>query len=56
MVFDTYEDFTEFLRTRTSGGDAVDVWSMEDLCMPENRLAEGKVPDEAGCVPEGGAY
>jgi hypothetical protein len=55
-VFDDFEEFLDYLKTRTSGGDSIDVWSMHDLCKPENRLADGKIPDLDGCVPHGGAY
>jgi len=55
-VFDDFDEFIEYLQTHTHGGDAIDVWSMVDLCTPENRIAEGKVPDLDGCVPRSGAY
>ena len=55
-VFDDFDEFLNYIKTSTYGGDAVDVWSMHDLCTPQNRLAEGKVPDLDGCVPSRGAY
>jgi|CXWL01.1.fsa_nt_gi hypothetical protein len=56
MIFDDFQKFQEYLRTKTSGGDAIDVWSMHEVCTPQNRVAEGKVPDLDGRVPTGGAY
>ena len=56
MIFDDFQKFQKYLRTRTSGGDAIDVWSMHDVCTPQNRVAEGKIPDLDGRVPAGGAY
>lgn len=55
-VFDDFDEFLNYIKTSTYGGDAVDVWSMHDLCTPQNRLAEGKIPDLDGCVPSRGAY
>lgn len=56
MIFDDFEDFVGDIKNKTSGGDAIDVWLMHEHCKPENRFLEGKIPDEDGCVPEGGAY
>ena len=56
MIFDDFDDLLDYLKNKTSGGDAIDLWLMHDLCKQDNRFLEGKIPDEDGCVPEGGAY
>jgi hypothetical protein len=56
MIFDDFQRFQEYLRAKTSGGDAIDVWSLHDVCTPQNRVAEGKVPDLDGHVLARGAY
>jgi hypothetical protein len=55
MAFADFCAFVEYLRTEAASGDAIDVWSMSDVCKPENRLAEGKCPDHDGRTPQGGA-
>ncbi len=55
-VFSEYDEFLNWLRQETVAGDAVDVWSWEAVCRPENQLVEGKCPDEQGRVPRRGAY
>jgi hypothetical protein len=56
IVFDEFEDFEEFLKTKPTAGDAINVWSFAALCTPQNRLASGKCPDDKGRVPRKGAY
>lgn len=56
LIFEDYAEFTEWLSTKTSVGDAIDVWNWEEVCLWEKRLAEGKCPDEQGRVPRKGAY
>lgn len=56
LVFDDYDEFIEYLNSKAKAGDAFDVWSFADVCTRDNMLAEGKMPDEQGRVPVGGAY
>jgi hypothetical protein len=43
-------------RLRAKPGDHLLIWGFGDLCKNDNRLADGKYPDEAGRTPRGGAY
>ena len=54
MAFDSFEAFETFLRTNTAHGDAIDVWPFPE--QQASRIADGKVPNERGETPEGGAY
>ncbi len=54
MAFANFEDFETYLRTNTAHGDAIDVWPFPDK--EEARIVEGKIPNERGETPEGGAY
>ena len=56
LVFDEFEDFLSYLNEHAYAGDAIDVWSVWQICKPESCIAEGKCPDEDGQVPKGGAY
>jgi hypothetical protein len=56
MVFSGFEEFIAYLKQHAVAGDAVDVWSMEELCKPDHKLAEGKCPDAQGKVQKGGFY
>jgi hypothetical protein len=54
LTFDDFEEFLAFLKTEPVKGDAIDVWPFPSD--PNDRIAEGKIPNELGEVPEGGAY
>jgi hypothetical protein len=56
LVFDGYEEFAEYLESRTNAGDALHVWSFAAACRDDNELASGKCPDENEMVPRRGAY
>jgi hypothetical protein len=55
-IFDEYEDFLDHLKSRAKPGDHLQIWGLGDLCKNDNRLADGKYPDEAGRTPRAGAY
>ena len=54
--FDDMEEFEEHLEEYAIPGDYFDVWSFLDVCKDDAIIAQGKLPDKDGCVPEGGAY
>jgi hypothetical protein len=54
LTFDDFAEFERFLKTQPIPGDAIDVWPFPSA--PEQRIAEGKVPNERGEVPERGVY
>ena len=56
LVFDDYDDFEEYLRTKVSAGDSLWFWRYADLCRDDNCVTHGKYPDTDGRVPSGGAY
>lgn len=56
MMFDDYDAFIEYLKSRASPGDAIHVWSFAAVCCDNNELARGKCPDDKGLVPRRGAY
>ena len=55
-VFDDIDELRGYLAAHARPGDAVWMWRFDELCRTENSLARGKVPDERGRVPRGGAY
>jgi len=56
MVFDDFDVLASYLKERTRPGDSFFMWSFEATCTNERVLEMGKVPDELGRVPKGGAY
>ncbi len=56
LAFGDFDEFMAYLEDRAYAGDIIDVWSFVDVCRHDNRLVEGKCPDESGQVPERGAY
>jgi hypothetical protein len=56
LVFDDYYTLVEYLKGKTKPGDAIHVWNYAELCRDSNTLVNGKIPDEQGRTPKGGAY
>jgi hypothetical protein len=56
MAFDEFEDFEEYLKTKASAGDAIDIWDFANMSTSQTRVAFGKCPDDHGRVPKKGAY
>ena len=55
LAFSDFDDFCNYLRALTKPGDAIDVWPFPDNDN-QSRIAQGKIPDQDGTVPTGGAY
>lgn len=56
MAMETLDEFTEYVKTKTSAGDTLTIWSFVGVCTKNNYVVQGKVPDLDGTTPEGGAY
>ena len=56
VVFDEYEDFTEYVERTSRPGDSYRVWRYNELCRDDNPVARGKIPDDRGRVPKKGPY
>jgi hypothetical protein len=54
LAFDDFESFLAFLKAEPAEGDAIDVWPFPGPA--EQRIAQGKIPNGQGEVPDGGAY
>lgn len=56
FIFDDFEDFIEYVQSKSRIGDDFHIWSFAAACKDENIIASGMFPDEDGCVPRKGAY
>jgi hypothetical protein len=56
FVCDDIDVLIEYMRKETRAGDALWFWRFDQCCGDENAVLTGKVPDEKGRVPKGGAY
>jgi hypothetical protein len=56
LVFDDYDEFTKYLASNATPGDALHIWDFAQVCRDDNTLTNGKFPDPQGRVPKGGAY
>lgn len=56
LTMETLAEFTEYVKTKTSAGDILSIWSFVEVCTKDNYVVQGKVPDLDGTTPEGGAY
>lgn len=56
LVFDDYEEFEGYLKSKAAPGDSIWTWRFDLLCKDNNSLVQGKFPDENGLVPTKGAY
>jgi hypothetical protein len=56
FVVDNFDDLRTYLREKTRPGDSMWFWRYDELCRDDNPITQGKVPDQRGLVPEGGAY
>jgi len=56
VVFEGFDDFTEYLNSQARAGDSIHVWSFSKVCTDQARLVFGKCPDDQGRVPKKGAY
>lgn len=56
MIFEDFEELTQYLETAAFAGDAIHIWDFAACCKDGAELAHGKCPDENGLVPRKGAY
>lgn len=56
FTFPDFLDFQGHIEENTIPGNAFKIWSFADLCKGENMIICGKLHDDDGCVPSGGAY
>lgn len=56
FVCDDFTELTRYLNTGVRPGDSFYFWHFDKCCREDNVLQRGKVPDDDGRVPKGGAY
>jgi len=56
FVFEDVDDFVEYVNGKARPGDAFYIWSFYLICTDDSIIAQGKYPDDNGCVPNKGAY
>ncbi|MBI4407526.1 MAG: hypothetical protein HY565_03435 [Candidatus Kerfeldbacteria bacterium] len=56
LAVEVMDEFVTYVKTKTSAGDILQVWSFPEVCTKDNVVVQGKVPDLDGATPEGGAY
>lgn len=56
FVTDDFENLEQYLRKKTMPGDAILIWHFDKCCRDDNIALTGKVPDQTGSTPVGGAY
>lgn len=56
FTFEYFEDFEEHIKENAVPGDIFTIWSFFGVCNDKNNLAQGKLHDTDGCIPETGAY
>lgn len=55
-VFDEFEQLEAYLRDKARDGDSIWCWRYDEVCRDDNAVTHGKLPDEHGRAPSGGAY
>lgn len=55
-VFADFEELEEYLQANARPGDSIWCWRYDELCRDDNSLVHGKIPDDQGRTPRGGAY
>ncbi|MHA7627543.1 hypothetical protein [Corallococcus sp. M7] len=56
MIFTVFDELITYMKEKSKPGDAFTLWSFEATCTQALILADGKIPDERGRVPQRGAY
>src|SRR5687768_12017006 len=56
FVCDDYEELADYVRHKSAAGDSFYFWEFEACCRDDNGALRGKIPNEVGQVPKGGAY